>query len=50
MVDDLLLLADGRVAYFGPARAAAIYFMSLGLAQPDGESAAEWLVDMARAL
>lgn len=35
MMDDLCLLADGRLLYFGPAQEAVAYFAALGHPCPD---------------
>ena len=44
MIDDLVLLADGRVVYAGPTSQAAAYFGRLGYALPPGSSVAEFVV------
>lgn len=49
LFDDLLLLAEGRVAFHGPARAAVVHFAAVGLVAPPDAAPAEWLIDMARA-
>ena len=46
MIDDLVLLADGRVVYAGPASQAAAYFGRLGFPSPPGCSVAEFVVDL----
>lgn len=44
--DDLLLLADGKVVYSGPAADALPHFQALGHACPPLTNPAEWLADL----
>jgi len=45
MFDDLMLVSAGRVVYNGEASQAVATFKANGLASPDGENPAEYLID-----
>ncbi|KAF8981030.1 hypothetical protein BGZ46_003324 [Entomortierella lignicola] len=46
LFDDLLLLSQGKVVYFGKAQAAAAYFESLGHECPIGWNVADYFLDL----
>ena len=46
MLDQLLLLSAGQVAYFGPASAALSHFEGLGLICPNQTNPADFLLDI----
>ncbi len=46
MFDDLMLLADGKLMYSGPAAKAASHFWWLGHRKPSGINAGEYVVDL----
>jgi len=46
LFDKLLLLAEGRVMYFGPARDAVAYFSGLGFRSPSNFNPADFFIDL----
>lgn len=46
MFDQLLLISEGRLCYFGPAAAAAAHFAAAGHPCPPGHSVADFLLDV----
>ncbi|RUS17489.1 hypothetical protein BC937DRAFT_89917 [Endogone sp. FLAS-F59071] len=46
MFDSLLLLAEGRTVYFGPAQQATHYFASIGYPIPPEYNIADYLIDL----
>ena len=48
MLDDLLLLADGKVVYNGPIESASSYFTSVGYTNPEGINPADYYLSVAQ--
>ncbi|CAO3693920.1 unnamed protein product [Umbelopsis ramanniana] len=46
MFDSLLLLANGNTVYFGPAKTASQYFVSIGYPIPPDYNIADYLIDL----
>ena len=46
LFDDLLLLDEGHVAYFGPRHDAVAYFSAIGFGCPATWNAADYLMDV----
>ena len=46
LFDDILLLAEGQVVYFGPRTKALTYFSGLGYRCPDNTNPSEFLIDL----
>eukprot|EP00820_Chromera_velia_P001770 Cvel_15456.t1-p1 / transcript=Cvel_15456.t1 / gene=Cvel_15456 / organism=Chromera_velia_CCMP2878 / gene_product=ABC transporter G family member 7, putative / transcript_product=ABC transporter G family member 7, putative / location=Cvel_scaffold1144:52584-54181(+) / protein_length=368 / sequence_SO=supercontig / SO=protein_coding / is_pseudo=false len=47
LMDDVMLMSEGRVLFSGPAEDALPYFESLGFSCPDHYNPAEFLIDLA---
>ena len=46
LFDDILLLAEGQVVYFGPRTRVLTYFSGLGYSCPDNTNPSEFLIDL----
>ncbi|KAI7893449.1 P-loop containing nucleoside triphosphate hydrolase protein [Mucor mucedo] len=46
MFDSLMLLADGQLVYFGPAKTCSSYFKDLGFPIPADYNVADYLIDL----
>ena len=46
LFDDILLLAEGQVVYFGPRTTVLTYFSGLGYSCPDNTNPSEFLIDL----
>ena len=48
MLDDLLLLAEGKVVYNGSIERATSYFTSIGYTNPDGINPADYMLELSQ--
>lgn len=46
MADTLLLIADGKMCYFGDSTQVAVHFQNLGYEKPSRSSDIEWVLDL----